>query len=157
MQKEIVNTQFVACMNPTAGSFFITPRMQRHFATFAVHVPSPDIIRSIYTQLVEGHLSGGFDEDVRHLDMTAFRSTNDASGCTDVHASYVISIHGAFSKLTVVIQVVRLGTKLVDAMIELHSLAANAFLPSAGLFFCFCFLKVQKYVLGGTQLAELLR
>jgi dynein heavy chain len=25
-------------MNPTAGSFNITPRMQRHFVTFAVQV-----------------------------------------------------------------------------------------------------------------------
>jgi dynein heavy chain len=32
-------------MNPTAGSFCITPRMQRHFATFAVQMPSQDIIR----------------------------------------------------------------------------------------------------------------
>jgi len=45
LQKEISNSQFVACLNPTAGSFFITPRMQRHFATFAVQMPSPDIIR----------------------------------------------------------------------------------------------------------------
>mgnify|MGYP001133509514 CR=1 FL=1 len=45
LQKEIGNVQFVACMNPTAGSFFITPRMQRQFATFAVQMPGPDIIR----------------------------------------------------------------------------------------------------------------
>lgn len=43
--KEVVNTQYVACMNPTAGSFHITPRMQRHFATFAVQMPSADITR----------------------------------------------------------------------------------------------------------------
>ncbi len=51
MLKEIINTQFVACMNPTAGSFKITPRMQRHFATFAVQMPSADIVRSIYFQV----------------------------------------------------------------------------------------------------------
>lgn len=45
LQKEIGNTQFVACLNPTAGSFFITPRMQRHFATFAVQMPSQENIR----------------------------------------------------------------------------------------------------------------
>lgn len=45
LQKEIGNTQFVACLNPTAGSFFITPRMQRQFATFAVQMPSQDNIR----------------------------------------------------------------------------------------------------------------
>ena len=37
--------QYCACMNPTAGSFSITPRMQRHFATFAVQMPSVDIMR----------------------------------------------------------------------------------------------------------------
>lgn len=33
--KDIHNCQFVACMNPTAGSFTIDPRLQRHFSTFA--------------------------------------------------------------------------------------------------------------------------
>lgn len=45
LQKEITNTQYVACLNPTAGSFAITPRMQRHFATFAVQMPSNDIVK----------------------------------------------------------------------------------------------------------------
>ena len=36
--KEIQNCQYAAAMNPTAGSFNITPRMQRHFVTFAVQV-----------------------------------------------------------------------------------------------------------------------
>jgi len=34
--KEIHNTQYISCMNPTAGSFVIDPRLQRHFAVFAV-------------------------------------------------------------------------------------------------------------------------
>jgi len=38
--KEVQNCQYTACMNPTAGSFNITPRMQRHFVTFAVQMPS---------------------------------------------------------------------------------------------------------------------
>lgn len=45
LQKEVSNVQLVACMNPTAGSFYITPRMQRHFATFAVQMPGPEIVR----------------------------------------------------------------------------------------------------------------
>lgn len=45
LQKEITNVQYVACMNPTAGSFYITPRMQRHFATFAIQMPGPEIVR----------------------------------------------------------------------------------------------------------------
>lgn len=66
--KEIQSCQYVACMNPTAGSFNITPRMQRHFATFAVQMPPPDIVRSIYLQILDGHLtSGGFDTDVTKM------------------------------------------------------------------------------------------
>ena len=34
--KEVLDCGYTACMNPTAGSFTITPRMQRHFSTFAV-------------------------------------------------------------------------------------------------------------------------
>ena len=37
--KDIHNCQYVACMNPTAGSFTINPRLQRHFCTFAVGFP----------------------------------------------------------------------------------------------------------------------
>ena len=53
-------------MNPTAGSFNITPRMQRHFVTFAVQMPSAEIVRSIYIQIIDGHL-GSFDSDVQKL------------------------------------------------------------------------------------------
>jgi dynein heavy chain len=38
-------------MNPTAGSFNITPRMQRQFMTLAVQMPPPEIVRSIYFQV----------------------------------------------------------------------------------------------------------
>ena len=37
--KEINNCQYVSCMNPTAGSFTIDPRLQRHFSVFAVSFP----------------------------------------------------------------------------------------------------------------------
>ncbi len=47
------------------GSFNITPRMQRHFVTFAVQMPNAEIVRSIYHQIVDGHLqAGAFDGDV---------------------------------------------------------------------------------------------
>ncbi|DBB00312.1 TPA: Dynein beta chain, flagellar outer arm [Trebouxia sp. C0004] len=89
--KEVTNTQYCACMNPTAGSFNITPRMQRHFVTFAVQMPHMDIVRSIYCSMVEGHLNqGNFDSEV-----------------------------------------IKLGSKLVDASIELHRHVMNNFLPSA--------------------------
>ena len=61
--KEIQNSQYMACMNPTAGSFNITPRMQQRFVTFAVQMPSKEVIRTVFSQIIEGHLSS-FDPDV---------------------------------------------------------------------------------------------
>ncbi|XP_035799351.2 dynein axonemal heavy chain 11 [Amphiprion ocellaris] len=54
--KEIHNTQYVACMNPTAGSFIINPRLQRHFSVFAVNFPSPEAQMSIFSQIMCFHL-----------------------------------------------------------------------------------------------------
>ncbi|KAM3873375.1 dynein axonemal heavy chain 11 [Diretmus argenteus] len=54
--KEIHKTQYVACMNPTAGSFNINPRLQRHFSVFAVNFPSPEAQMSIYSQILSDHL-----------------------------------------------------------------------------------------------------
>eukprot|EP00741_Cyanophora_paradoxa_P016051 tig00000042_g15496.t1 len=64
--KEIVNTQYMACMNPTAGSFTIDPRLQRQFATFAVQMPSQEDLQSIYGQILHGHLQR-FDTAVSGL------------------------------------------------------------------------------------------
>jgi dynein heavy chain len=53
--KEIHNVQYVACMNPTAGSFTINPRLQRHFSVFAVSFPGTDALRTIYQTILSGH------------------------------------------------------------------------------------------------------
>ncbi|XP_066570660.1 dynein axonemal heavy chain 11 [Amia ocellicauda] len=53
--KEIHNCQYVACMNPTAGSFTVNPRLQRHFAVFAVNFPSLVALDAIYTQILGFH------------------------------------------------------------------------------------------------------
>ncbi|XP_011314378.1 dynein beta chain, ciliary-like [Fopius arisanus] len=55
--KDIHNTQYVSCMNPTAGSFTIDPRLQRHFAVFAVSFPGPDALVTIYSQMLQQHLA----------------------------------------------------------------------------------------------------
>ncbi|XP_076625371.1 dynein beta chain, ciliary [Colletes latitarsis] len=55
--KEIHNTQYVSCMNPTAGSFTIDPRLQRHFAVFAVNFPSDENLVRIYSQILDQHLT----------------------------------------------------------------------------------------------------
>ena len=55
-QKDIHSCQYVACMNPTAGSFTINPRLQRHFATFAVVFPSSESLFTIYNAILNDHL-----------------------------------------------------------------------------------------------------
>ncbi|KAG8443036.1 hypothetical protein GDO86_011741 [Hymenochirus boettgeri] len=53
--KEINNCQYVSCMNPTAGSFTINQRLQRHFAVFAVNFPSNDAIEAIFSKILSHH------------------------------------------------------------------------------------------------------
>jgi len=52
--KEINNTQYVACMNPTAGSFTVNPRLQRLFMTMAVEFPGQDSLMKIYGTFLQG-------------------------------------------------------------------------------------------------------
>jgi dynein heavy chain len=44
-------------MNPTAGSFTINPRLQRHFCVFAVNFPTCEPLTRIYTEMLVQHLS----------------------------------------------------------------------------------------------------
>ncbi|MEE6466367.1 hypothetical protein FKM82_006924 [Ascaphus truei] len=53
--KEIHNCQYVACMNPTSGSFTINPRLQRHFTVFAVNFPSNDALEAIFSKILGFH------------------------------------------------------------------------------------------------------
>ncbi|KAJ6666585.1 hypothetical protein lerEdw1_020308 [Lerista edwardsae] len=53
--KEIHNCQYVACMNPTVGSFTINPRLQRHFTVFAMNFPSTDALSTIYSKILDFH------------------------------------------------------------------------------------------------------
>ncbi|NWI54818.1 DYH17 protein, partial [Calyptomena viridis] len=55
--KDIRNCQYVACMNPTAGSFTIDPRLQRHFCVLAVSFPSRDTLQTVYGTILEQHLA----------------------------------------------------------------------------------------------------
>ncbi|XP_069786101.1 dynein axonemal heavy chain 17-like isoform X2 [Narcine bancroftii] len=55
--KDIHNCQYVACMNPTAGSFTIDSRLQRHFCVFAVSFPGQDALQSIYSAILHQHLT----------------------------------------------------------------------------------------------------
>ncbi|XP_057571174.1 dynein axonemal heavy chain 17 [Hippopotamus amphibius kiboko] len=55
--KDVRNCQYVACMNPTAGSFTIDPRLQRHFCVFAVSFPGQEALTSIYSTILAQHLA----------------------------------------------------------------------------------------------------
>ncbi|XP_032945882.1 dynein axonemal heavy chain 9 [Rhinolophus ferrumequinum] len=57
--KEIMNVQYVSCMNPTAGSFTINPRLQRHFSVFVLYFPGADALSSIYSTILTQHLKLG--------------------------------------------------------------------------------------------------
>jgi dynein heavy chain len=56
-RKEIVDVQFVSAMNPTAGSFEICERLQRHFSTFCASMPSSSDLKIIFESILSGHLT----------------------------------------------------------------------------------------------------
>merc|ERR1719174_2997484 len=53
--KDIGNTQYLACMNPTAGSFIVNPRLQRWFWTLAVPFPEQSALGTVYSTFMKGH------------------------------------------------------------------------------------------------------
>jgi len=57
IRKQVKDVQYVAAMNPTAGSFEICERCQRHFATFAIAMPSTSDLSTIFSSLFGGHLA----------------------------------------------------------------------------------------------------
>ena len=50
--KEVHNVQYIASMNPTAGSFTINPRLLRHFSVFAINFPGSDALHTIYQSIL---------------------------------------------------------------------------------------------------------
>lgn len=54
--KDIVNTQTLTALNPSAGSFFVDPRYMRHFWTVSVPFPDNDSLFQIYSTFFTGHL-----------------------------------------------------------------------------------------------------
>ncbi|NXG62204.1 DYH17 protein, partial [Hemiprocne comata] len=54
--KDIHNCQYVACMNPTAGSFTVDPRLQRHFCVFAMSFPGQEALLMVYSTILAQHL-----------------------------------------------------------------------------------------------------
>jgi dynein heavy chain len=66
LRKELIDLRFIASMNPTAGSFNISQRLQRFFSTFAILMPSQSDLFTIYSSLLGGHLQS-FSSDVQAM------------------------------------------------------------------------------------------
>ena len=65
-KRHIMKCQYMSCMNPTAGSFEINPRLQRHFTAFAIGFPGPTSLLTIYQTFLDGHLKY-FSEEMQGL------------------------------------------------------------------------------------------
>lgn len=89
--KEVHRCQYVASMNPTAGSFTINPRLQRHFCVFAISLPGPQALQTIYQYIFQGHIK---------------------------HSHFAPSVQ-------------RIGDKIVQASLSLHTKVSSNFLPTA--------------------------
>ena len=88
--KSISNTQLISCMNPTAGSFEINPRLQRWFATFAIGIPDSMSLHTIYECFLNGHLKN-FKEEVAHIAKDIVRAS----------VSLHFAVQGGFKKTAV--------------------------------------------------------
>jgi dynein heavy chain len=63
--KIVDDCMYIAALNPTAGSFHVNPRLQRHFTTFAIGMPSSASLLLIFQTFLEGHLVGaGFSQEI---------------------------------------------------------------------------------------------
>jgi dynein heavy chain len=54
-RKEVADLQYLASMNPTAGSFTVTERLQRNFSAFSCLMPSDADLTTIYKSILAGH------------------------------------------------------------------------------------------------------
>jgi len=73
---DINKVQYIMAMNPTAGSFTVNPRLQRHFASFAINFPKPNSLQTIYGQILDGHLTS-FHRDVKAISENVVKATLD--------------------------------------------------------------------------------
>lgn len=55
--KEIQGCMYVAAMNPTAGSFVVNPRLQRHFFLCAIQFPEQQSLFTIFSAFLNKHFS----------------------------------------------------------------------------------------------------
>lgn len=85
-KKLIHDVQFLACMNQKAGSFTVNPRLQRHFSTLCMSMPSKADLTTIYSALLNQHLSG-FVDKIKKLAPCVLAATFDLY--TEVRANFL--------------------------------------------------------------------
>ena len=56
LKKYIQDVQFISCMNNKSGSFFVNPRLQRHFSAFSCTMPGESDLALVYGTILENHL-----------------------------------------------------------------------------------------------------
>ena len=78
--KEVHKLQYLSCMNPTAGSFFVDPRLQRSYMTFAVSMPKIDVLKTIYGSIIKGHFGSGFAPEIVKIADSVVNATIDIHG-----------------------------------------------------------------------------
>lgn len=72
--KTVDDCQYISALNPTAGSFSINPRLQRHFTTFAIGMPSASSLLTIYQTFLDGHLlSQSFSGAIQSISSTLIK------------------------------------------------------------------------------------
>jgi len=67
--KTVEKCQYVTSMNPTAGSFQINPRLQRHFMNFAISMPNDASLSQIYQTFMNGHLESAYGSAANKAEM----------------------------------------------------------------------------------------
>jgi len=72
--KDIKNTLYVAAMNPTAGSFVVNPRLQRHFWLCAIQFPEQSSLNIIFSTFLQKHFHK-FKNTVQELVAPVIKST----------------------------------------------------------------------------------
>lgn len=97
--KDIGNTQYLACMNPTAGSFTVNPRLQRHFWTCAVPFPEQSALQTIYSTYMRGHFERlKFKPAVNEIISSVIKAALTLHGsCTSAFRKTAANFHYEFN------------------------------------------------------------
>ena len=54
---ELADVLFTACTNPKSGSFFVDPRLQRHYTVVSCEAPDDKVLHTIFCQILDQHFA----------------------------------------------------------------------------------------------------